>query len=397
MTGTKADREARVDRLLIAPLAGLPRRRGVSAEAHEKMLHRLRDRLGALIDVAVGATFDWSGAMSSVKAEIHGIAAALSSIGGGMIDNAAKFVELNARKAGKSKAEAVRARKEYEIELQAGAESMGGSWYDRWLAGVKKQVALKGLDIDDQLAALDAAESASKRGGRKKSRSGSSDREGEQAARNLERIQRDFLTEQELLAVQYQEKLDGLAAARDRELLTEQEYQALKLQAQADFNAKSASLDRQALQEKLAAWSGGLGDLAGLMNTGNRKLFKIGKMAAIAQAVVDGWSAATSAWDKGMKIGGPPVAAAFSAMSIARTGAMIASIKSTQFDGGGGAGGGGSAGSGSGAAAAAQQPLQVRMLGLSPDSIISGADLGTLLNRLNDEAGDRGYNLLTRG
>lgn len=50
MTGTKAEREARVDRLLIEPLAGLPRRRGVGAEAHDKMLHRLRERLAYMTD-----------------------------------------------------------------------------------------------------------------------------------------------------------------------------------------------------------------------------------------------------------------------------------------------------------------------------------------------------------
>lgn len=117
------------------------------------------------------------------------------------------------------------------------------------------------------------------------------------------------------------------------------------LQVQRDFRDSMREIDRQAFQEKAAAWSGALGDLASLMNTGNKKLFNIGKAAAIAQATVDGWSAAVTAWDKGMKVGGPPVAAAFAAFSVIRTGAMIANIASQQFGGGGGTSAGGMGGS----------------------------------------------------
>ncbi|UFS64382.1 hypothetical protein LO749_09395 [Paracoccus denitrificans] len=42
MTGAKAEAEERVDALLLEPLAGLKAQRGMTAEKHEKMLHRLR-------------------------------------------------------------------------------------------------------------------------------------------------------------------------------------------------------------------------------------------------------------------------------------------------------------------------------------------------------------------
>lgn len=202
----------------------------------------------------------------------------------------------------------------------------------------------------------------------------------DEAQRNLEKLQKDFMTEQELLSVQYEERLLALQEARQRELLTEQEYQALKLQAQQDFNNKMRAMDAAALQTKLSAWSGAFGDLASLMNTGNKKLFKIGKMAALAQAVVDGWSSATSAWEKGMKIGGPPVAAAFTAMSLARTGAMIASIKSAQFEGGGGGTGGGA---GSAPAAPATSPQKVANYQISGDVLgkSSAAELFRTINQ----------------
>src|SRR5690606_18911282 len=103
-----------------------------------------------------------------------------------------------------------------------------------------------------------------------------------------------------------------------------------------DHRDKMRAIEQAALQERLAAWSGALGDLSALMGSENKKMFAIGKAAAMAQAIVDGWSAATSAYKKGVEIGGPPVGAAFAAMSIARTGAMLAQIRATQIGGGGG-------------------------------------------------------------
>ncbi|MGA0617562.1 hypothetical protein [Paracoccus sp. KR1-242] len=50
MTGTKAEAEARVDALLLEPLAGLARPRGVSAESHDKAVSRLRSWLSYLSD-----------------------------------------------------------------------------------------------------------------------------------------------------------------------------------------------------------------------------------------------------------------------------------------------------------------------------------------------------------
>lgn len=210
----------------------------------------------------------------------------------------------------------------------------------------------------------------------------------DEAQRNLEKIQKDFMTEQELLATQYEERLLALQEARQKELLTEQQYQDLKLQAQKDFNDKMRAMDAAALQTKLSAWSGAFGDLSSLMNTGNKKLFKIGKAAALAQAVVDGWSSATSAWEKGMKIGGPPVAAAFTAMSLARTGAMIASIKSTQFEGGGTSAAGGSGS----APAPATSPQKVQNWQISGD-VIGRQSTEQMFDQINQGIKD-GYTIV---
>lgn len=58
MSGVNAEMRARVDMLLMQPLAGLARKRGISAEAHDKALARLRDWLSYMSDDNLRAMVD---------------------------------------------------------------------------------------------------------------------------------------------------------------------------------------------------------------------------------------------------------------------------------------------------------------------------------------------------
>lgn len=100
-----------------------------------------------------------------------------------------------------------------------------------------------------------------------------------------------------------------------------------------DENASSArlSIAEHERMAKMAALGGMFGDLSSLMNTKSKKLFKIGKIAAIANASIDGVSAAVSAWKSGMAFGGPWAAAAFAGASVLKTGTMIQQISSQSF------------------------------------------------------------------
>lgn len=173
------------------------------------------------------------------------------------------------------------------------------------------------------------------------------------AGRDLDRLREQYMSEQELLDEHLATQLEKLAEFRAQKLAGEEELAALEQKIREDHRDKMRAIEQAALQERLAAWSGALGDLSALMGSENKKMFAIGKAAAMAQAIVDGWSAATSAYKKGVEIGGPPVGAAFAAMSIARTGAMLAQIRATQIGGGGSMAGGGGAG-----AAAPPPPIQ---------------------------------------
>lgn len=208
----------------------------------------------------------------------------------------------------------------------------------------------------------------------------------------LDALQNELATERELLAEWYAEGQTTLEDALAQKLMTEEEYRTQRERLEAEHAERMTEIDRKALDAKLEMARTVLGGLSALMGTENKKLFKIGQAAAIAQATIDGWAAATSAWKHGMATGGPPLAAAYTAASLAKTGAMIASIASQSASGGGGSGSGG--GGGSGQASAPQAPLDVRLTGISADTIISGANMGSLLKALSDEAGDRGLRFL---
>jgi hypothetical protein len=169
------------------------------------------------------------------------------------------------------------------------------------------------------------------------------------------------------------ERLVGATRVKDREKLLD------------DLD----ELERKAQEQRRRSVSGAFGDLSGLMQSENKKLFDIGKAAAIADATVSGYHAAVTAWDKGMSVGGPPVAAAFTAASLAKTGALVSSISSASSSGGGSAGGGGGAVSAAAAAPQASRDVTFQIVGsdnarYSRDDIVA---IGQGLNELIEDGG----------
>lgn len=102
-----------------------------------------------------------------------------------------------------------------------------------------------------------------------------------------------------------------------------------------------------------------------LMATGShsKSMFKIMKVFAIAQAVVDGKAAAVGAYKIGASIGGPPLGSAFAAAAIAATGAQIAQINATQMTADGGGGGGVGGGGATGGAPISGSPVETPLIG----------------------------------
>jgi hypothetical protein len=155
-------------------------------------------------------------------------------------------------------------------------------------------------------------------------------------------------------------------------------------QQSAEELARIAQMERQA---RLQSVQGAFGDLSSLMQSENKKLFKIGQAAALAEATISGYEAAVSAWQKGMKIGGPPVAAAFTAASLAKTGMLISQISSASASGGGASsgGGGGSATSGASAGGAQAAPTTTFRFTLQNDPMGFGESFARqIVEQLNE-------------
>ncbi|MDG9671814.1 hypothetical protein ONV78_29025 [Hahella sp. CR1] len=171
---------------------------------------------------------------------------------------------------------------------------------------------------------------------------------------NVESIRESLLTEEEAERESYERRRDMLQEALDENLLTQTQHMELLGELSAQHQATLTAIEerekgkRKALaeaehQERVSVMTGMLGNLSTLMDTKSKKLFEIGKKAAIANALVAGYEAAVHSYNKGAQIGGPIVGAAFAATSVIATAVQIQKLKSQKFGGGGtvSAGGGG--------------------------------------------------------
>lgn len=161
----------------------------------------------------------------------------------------------------------------------------------------------------------------------------------------LQRMQDAFASETDLENQRYADQLAKLEEFRKAKLDVDGGYDALEKKVAQDHQKKLADIQQAEFDTKMQAYSSAMSDLGSLMQTKNKELFEIGKAASIASAIVDGYQSAVSAWKTGMEMGGPWLAAAFTAASLVKTRALISQIASThigstsQSAGGGGGSG----------------------------------------------------------
>jgi hypothetical protein len=202
-------------------------------------------------------------------------------------------------------------------------------------------------------------------------------------------LAQSLMTESEMLENWRSESMTKLEEFNQLELEALGGHAEAKLRIEEEYQDRLRNIQDAERKQRIDAVSGALGDVATLMNSENKKIFAIGKAASIANATIKGYEAAVEAWDKGMKIGGPPVAAAFTAASLAKTGALISNIASQQV--GGGSSGAPSAGASS-AAAAPAVPTQTVSINLQGDTFSRGSVEG-LLEQIQSQL-DRGGRLV---
>lgn len=222
------------------------------------------------------------------------------------------------------------------------------------------------------------------------------DKAKEEAQKNLDAVSEALKSEAQLRWDAEDQAFQALIDAKDQQLITKEEYldkeAALTqkyldedLKRQEDKAKAEEAIAKAAQKAKFAMASSALGNLASLMDTENRKLFEIGKAAALAQATVDGYQAIVSSYAAGAKIGGPVVGAAYAATAAVATGVQISKIASTSFSGGGGGSSSSSSsgGSTSSESAASSNPAQSVSLSLQGDTF-SRQSVESLIEELNE-------------
>lgn len=216
----------------------------------------------------------------------------------------------------------------------------------------------------------------------------------DQRQSRLDQLMNSLMTEQEQVQEWRSNQLELLKEFNDTELALIGGHTEAKFRIEKEYEDRVRALKVNKTQQTTSAISGILTGFAGLMDANNKKQFERQKKFQVAAAVVDGYSAAVSAWDKGMKMGGPFLAAAFTAGSLLKTGALIKSINSAQF------GGGASQSVGGGGAAATipatsegtgMRPQRVIIEGINRDTLITGEQLSNIFDQLYKENEDRGF------
>ena len=215
----------------------------------------------------------------------------------------------------------------------------------------------------------------------------------------LARVQEANMTELEMLRTKLAEESAIINESREQGLISEQEWQETMLQNLERFEANKTSIEDAAAQErekiaeaeqraKLQGFQSMFGNLSTLMNTESKKMFKIGKAAALAGAIVDGYAAITGAYKVGASIGGPPLGAAFGAAAGAATFAQIQNIRSASFNSNAGGSAASAAGTATGGINAQGQAVQgqaqtgqnVTLNPVNPNDLFTGQQVLDLVN-----------------
>jgi len=140
-------------------------------------------------------------------------------------------------------------------------------------------------------------------------------------------------------------------------------------------------------------------DLSTLQQSGNKRLFEVGKAAARANVVMSTYEGAQKAYTSlaGIPVVGPALGAAAAGAAIVAGGIRLQAINSTSF------GGGGSVSAGAGAAtpaaptasavSAPEQTRTVRVDTLDPNSLVSGSMVNNIAEQLVELQND-GFKLV---
>lgn len=218
--------------------------------------------------------------------------------------------------------------------------------------------------------------------------------------------------EREEAATAHVDDMDAVRARYAEQLAVLEEYEAARsgtiklwkaedIKTAEDAAKAQKAIDQASMKARMQVASSMMGNLSSLMDTENRKLFQIGKVAALAQATIDGYSSIVSSYAQGAKIGGPALGAAFAATAAVATGVQISRIAAASYGGGTGAPaaaatsnpGVSSDGLVGGSGAQTETQRTIRLESLDPTALVSGSMINTLAQNLVELQND-GFKLV---
>lgn len=119
-------------------------------------------------------------------------------------------------------------------------------------------------------------------------------------------------------------RLGDLQVDLEKQLISHRDFQIARLEIEKNANASFAGLDKEAAKTKEQGTEEALDKIAGLMQSENKKLFRIGQAAALASAVID----TASAVSKALGSAPPPLSFLLATAAGVAGAAQIASIVS---------------------------------------------------------------------
>jgi hypothetical protein len=310
----------------------------------------------------INATRAWSSTMEGVAVRINGIMSALSSLGGTVIANASRQVEINALRAGSTIAEARIAATKHEINAEMDAREMAaGSIFERSVVWLERAARLRGVDQAKELTELQVLAAERER---LANASASDESVGTPEISESMKLQNSLIEQAIGRREEFTTKLNEVNAlladaasgytksdafetlsadigaelfAGTQEALDSQVekfrlmYEQIDMLRQADIISEQsaamakANVDAQYREFRLQGQSDLFKELAKLSSNGNRVLGAIGKAAAVTQATIDGYLAI----QKALASQPPPLNYAMAAAVGVTTAANVASILST--------------------------------------------------------------------
>ena len=172
------------------------------------------------------------------------------------------------------------------------------------------------------------------------------------------------------------------------------QYSDDRVNQQRDESERNRALWEAGWKGKAEIISGILGDISVLMQGESRKMFEVGKAAAISETVISTILGAQKAFSAlaGIPIVGPALGAAAAAAAYAAGTIRVQQLSSAKFGSNSGAGGGGGGGGGAaGAAGAAGAPPPAQQTNVNATLIgdsFSGDQIRGLIGQINNATGD---------